>query len=195
MAISTTLLRRIIAGLLFGLTMPSLAGADDKPAEVRPAQSAPTLKHLPSELVAFFSGRWKGLGKFANGKKIEATVVFSPDLDGQWLSYRHTDIPPGKYKASGFWGIETDSSALVMILMDNFGGIRLFTSDGWTDGAITFKDSARLPTAAGRAARQERFVFQRTSKTSFRMTYEFSIDGSSWSMGDYLDFAKGRLPK
>lgn len=187
-----SLLLKCVVFLLLGLTVSNLssASADATPAAVKLA--APTLKQLPADLVTFLAGRWRGIGAFASGKKIEATVVFAPDLEGQWLSYRHDDIRPGKYHASGYWGVEADSSALVMILMDNFGGIRLFTSDGWANGVITFKDGERIPVVAGRTARQERFVFQRKSMTSFRMTYEVSADGVSWKMGDYLDFTKAR---
>jgi hypothetical protein len=59
---------------------------------------------LPAGLKEFFVGEWSGAGEFSNGRKIEADVSFSTDLDNQWLSYRHTDRAPNKYKAWGMWG-------------------------------------------------------------------------------------------
>jgi hypothetical protein len=56
---------------------------------------------LPDDPVEFFAGDWNGNGEFANGKKIEAEVNFAPDLDRQWLVYRHTDRPPNRYNALG----------------------------------------------------------------------------------------------
>ena len=94
---------------------------------------------LPRDLVNFFSGEWTGIGEFANGKKIEAEVSFKPDLDNQWLDYRHTDSAPNKYKALGVWGYERSSSKFAMMVNDNFGGMRLFLSEGWAIGKIVFE--------------------------------------------------------
>jgi len=149
---------------------------------------------LPKDLSAFFAGEWFGNGEFANGKKIQADVSFKPDLDDQWLIYRHTDRAPGLYKALGMWGIERSSKRLIMIVNDNFGGMRLFTSEGWVNGAVVFqKDTAIMPASPAAAPQQvirERFSFERQADDMFKMTYETSNDGKTWRLGDYLIFKR-----
>ena len=73
-----------------------------------------------------------------------------------------------------------------MLLSNNFGGARLFVSDGWADGKIVF-NRERLLTALSVA---ERFTFARESASSFRMTYETSRDEKAWRVGDYLTFKR-----
>ena len=50
-------------------------------------------------MVKFFAGNWSCTGEFARRKKIEADVSFTPELDGNWLPYRHHDRAPGPFKA------------------------------------------------------------------------------------------------
>ena len=152
---------------------------------------------LTDDLIEFFSGDWIGSGEFASGKKIEADVNFTPDLDRQWLVYRHTDRTPNKYKALGMWGFETASSRFVMIVTDNFGGARRFSSDGWVNGKVVFeKVPSCLPPAdqatSSGANIRERFTFERRNSDTFKMTYETSLDGTNWRLGDYLVFKRKR---
>lgn len=152
---------------------------------------------LTDALVEFFSGDWIGSGEFASGKKIEADVSFAQDLDRQWLVYRHTDRIPNKYKALGMWGFETGSSRLIMIVTDNFGGARRFSSEGWVNGKVVFEKTPSYPpplnagTSSGVNIR-ERFTFERQDNDTFRMTYETSQDATNWRLGDYLVFKRKR---
>jgi len=159
---------------------------DKQPAAL--TRSAPQAKRLPDDLCEFFLGEWSGAGEFASGKKIEADVSFTPDLDRHWMAYRHTDRPPNRYKALGVWGIDKDSGRLLMLVNDNFGGARLFMSDGWLNGKIVFQKATLVTPVTN----QERFTFERKAKDSFRMTYEVSADGKTWRLGDYLNFIKRR---
>jgi len=169
--------------------------AQNKPAPSPvPQQKIEPPVRLPKDLVDFFCGEWSGAGEFANGKKIEADAAFMPSLDDQWLVYRHADHAPGIYKAQGMWGYEYTSKTFVMILNDNFGGLRLFTSKGWVDGKLIFLKSDSLSlqkTTTSPATRQERFIFERLTDESFKMTYETSTKGTEWRMSDYLVFKKG----
>lgn len=150
---------------------------------------------LPDELVEFFAGEWAGAGEFASGRKIEADVSFAPDLDGQWLVYRHADRAPGRHKVLGVWGYETRSRLFVMNISDSSGGLRTFVSEGWRDGQVTFRRSAavipgpEVPTVT--PTKSERFVFARHDAGTFKMTYETSVDGKAWQMVDDLVFEKG----
>ncbi|HYX30035.1 MAG TPA: hypothetical protein VE863_15950 [Pyrinomonadaceae bacterium] len=143
-------------------------------------------KQLPAGLEEFFVGEWTGAGELSNGRNIEADVSFAADLDNQWLNYSHNDRAPNKYKARGMWGFERNSGRFVMLLNDNFGGARLFVSDGWLDGRIVFNSEKLLVLSSV----QERFTFARESATTFRMTYEISRDGKTWRIGDYLIFRR-----
>jgi hypothetical protein len=132
-------------------------------------------------MVKFFSGNWSCSGEFANGKKIEADLSFVPELDGKWLLYRHTDRPPGAFKALATWGVDQPTGSLVSVIEDNFGNARLFTSDGWKDGSVTF---SRIPMLEQKPS-PERFRYERQSPDSFKMTYERSAEGQ-WKMGDFI---------
>jgi hypothetical protein len=132
-------------------------------------------------MIKFFGGNWSCTGEFASGKKIEADVSFAPELDGKWLLYRHADRPPGLFKALALWGVDQPSGSLVSVMEDNFGNARLFTSDGWKDGSVTFNRAAMLDQKIS----QERFRYERQSADSFKMTYERSVDGQ-WKMGDFI---------
>lgn len=132
-------------------------------------------------MVKFFSGNWSCAGEFANGKKIEADLSFTPELDGKWLLYRHSDRPPGQFKALALWGVDQPSGKLVSMAADNFANARLFTSDGWKDGSVTFTRTA-IP---DEKISQERFRYERQSVDSFKMTYERTVEGT-WKMGDFI---------
>jgi len=132
-------------------------------------------------MIKFFGGNWSCAGEFANGNKIEADVSFAPELDGKWLLYRHADRPPGLFKALALWGVDQPSGSLVAVMEDNFGNARLFTSDGWKDGSVTFNRATILD----QKITQERFRYERQSADSFKMTYERSV-GGKWKMGDFI---------
>lgn len=186
---STTLLVILTASAC----IPAPARAQTaNPAVPAVAKSAPAAtQKLPQDVVDYFSGEWSGKGEFASGKKIEADIGFRADLDGQWLAYRHTDRPPGKYKAAGMWGFERASKAFVMTLNDNFGGARTFSSTGWQHGSVVFERDVDA-SAEGPAAvrKRERFTFLRETDDRMKMVYEVNADGSHWKMVDYLIFVR-----
>ncbi len=174
------MLRRVANGLLLALCVCFAASAADK-------ADPPALRKVPGTLVDFLSGEWTGEGAFASGKKIEADVSFSSDLDGQWLAYRHADRPPGKYKAVGMWGYAKGDGEFAMTLNDNFGGARRFASQGWRDGRVVFENVANpdVPVAG-----RERFVFERYEGNRLKMTYERGDADAGWRMVDYVVFTR-----
>lgn len=145
--------------------------------------SAPA--RVPADMAAFFGGAWSGKGAFASGRPIEAEVSFTPELDGQWLLYRHSDRAPNSYKALGMWGIESASRKLLMTVNDNFGGARSFASEGWQDGKVIFSR-----TISAEPLREERFVFERRSANSFHMAYEVRPGDKPWRLVDQLLFER-----
>ncbi|MBO9727644.1 MAG: hypothetical protein J7623_03290 [Chitinophaga sp.] len=145
------------------------------------AQQTPP--RLPSSLVHFFTGTWKGAGTFANGKPIAATATFTLSLDSCWLQYEHVDIPPNVYKAHALWGAGNDGSLLAYIF-DNFGGHRQFTGN-YTNDALVLVSAQIYP---GNKKVYQQFVYRKLSAASFKMSYEMSTDSVQWRMGDTLIF-------
>ena len=145
---------------------------------------------IPAEIANYFSGTWSGKGEFASGKKIEAEVSFTPDLNNQWLLYRHTDKLPNQYKSLGMWGVERNSKKLVMVVSDSFNSARLFVSEGWQQDKLEFNNSMPITPMAISNARKERFIFEKISLDSFKMTYESNTNDSGWKLGDFLIFNK-----
>lgn len=184
-----TFLVILIAGAFVAAPAHSQVASPAASAVAKTAPPAP--QKLPQDVVDYFSGEWSGKGEFASGKKIEADIGFRADLDGQWLAYRHTDRPPGKYKAAGLWGFERASKAFVMTLNDSSGGARTFSSTGWRDGRVVFERDVDASAEGPAAARKrERFTFLRETDDRMKMVYEVNPDGGHWKMVDYLIFVR-----
>lgn len=144
---------------------------------------------LKKELEAFsgLPGLWSCQGLFpSSGKKIESTIRFSADLDGAWLVKRHDDQPPNVFHDAEYWGFDSASKQFVAFIYDNFGGVRKFTSSGWSDDKLTWlgepskSDSPRL----------ERFVYKHDSPTQIEVNWEVKKDSSDWAIGDRLTCKK-----
>lgn len=148
---------------------------------------AQTSKQLPAALVQFFLGNWTGEGAFANGNKIAADLSFRLSLDSAWIMYEHTDRPPHNYKALSMWGVDVQTGELVDYVFDNFHGHRKFSSEGWKDGKLML---TRQVSQLTNNIVYERFVYEQLSPQSFKMTYERSLDGNTWKLGDYLTFTR-----
>jgi len=103
----------------------AMAGPVEKIQAAGVSAGAQTPNSRPdTALVHYFSGDWKGEGKFANGKPIEATLSFQLSLDSAWLVCQHRDLPPNRYKADFFWGIDRDTKGFEGYCFDNFNGNR-----------------------------------------------------------------------
>lgn len=146
------------------------------------AQQAPP--RLPSSLLQFFAGKWKGAGTFANGKPIAATATFTLSLDSSWLQYEHVDVPPNVYKAHSLWGAGNDGSLLAYIF-DNFGGHRQFAGRYTSSDAVVLVSTQLYP---GNKKMYQQFIYQKLSAASFKMMYVVSMDSVQWQMGDTLIF-------
>jgi hypothetical protein len=138
----------------------------------------PRSVHPDSNLFAYFTGPWHCAGAFASGKPIASTVTFTPDLDNHWLQYRHDDDPPNRFHALSLWGTDAKTNHLVSVLVDNFGGMRVFASPtGWDAHTVVFQNDAG----------HDRFTYTVDTPAAFRMRYEVSRDsGRTWSLGDSL---------
>lgn len=135
---------------------------------------------------SFFIGEWKGKGEFSNGKKIEATISFEKMLNSRWIRSRHKDLAPNTYEAESFWPARAENPDFAVHVFDNFGSSRNFTTNGWIDDEIVLV----AETANEGNWRWQKFVYQKTGKDSFKMTFEVSSDGNEWRMIDYLLFER-----
>jgi hypothetical protein len=188
------MMKLCVCSILLGLLSAFSSGIQVSAQTTAPQQVLPPTTKVPPaitkaldlSMVNFFSGHWKCAGEFSSGKKIEAELSFSPELDGKWLQYRHADIPPNSFKALAMWGIDQNTGNIISLMQDNFGGARLFTSGGWTNKTLQFV-SAPLMTPP---TRRERFTFAAQSDATFKMTYEVSKDGVTWRVGDFIVCAR-----
>jgi hypothetical protein len=191
------MIRWVVLSIFLGILSAFTTGMQVIAQTTAPQQTQPptakaasvTAKTLDSSLVSFFRGQWKCAGEFSNGRKIEAELSFSPELDGKWLEYRHADVPPNSFKALAMWGIDQSTGKIVSLMQDNFGGARLFTSGGWVDKTIQFVSAPLMSPIT----RQERFTFAAQSDAKFKMTYEVSKDGVTWRVGDFIHRCGGRV--
>ena len=142
---------------------------------------------LDQELVHFFVGDWKGEGAFANGKPIAANLTFRLSLDSAWLVSDHTDVPPGSFKATSYWGVDENTRQFVAMVFDNFHGHRSFSSRGWAGGRLILTATGYAP---GAGTYFEHFIYERLSDTQFKMTWETSADAITWRLGDSLTFTR-----
>ena len=147
---------------------------------------APAPRGLDKGLVQFFSGDWKGEGKFANGRPISATVSFHLSLDSAWLVCDHRDVPPNVYKATLYWGVDAATGKFFAYAFDNFHGHREFASPGWAEGKLVLTRQAEAPGIVY----YEHFIYEKTGDAAFRMSYETSRDGKTWQLGDSLEFTR-----
>ena len=143
------------------------------------AAAEPPSPDLVAATAAKLLGTWQCAGAFANGKPIESQMTFESVLGGKWISYRHDDRPPNRYAAIGLWGKGT-SHPFEATIFDNFGGHRLFVSEGWIANALTLENAAD-------PAKRQRFIFSMTDDGGLRMEYRVSRDGGEWTLGDYLN--------
>lgn len=158
------------------------------------AQEKTDINRAGREIFDYFQGEWSGIGEFASGKSIEATVSFIPELDGNWLVYKHVDHEPNKFQSIAFWGIERQNQFFTMMIVDNFKSIRRFQTTGFQQNALVFEgvfvQSSSLESSTPN--RRERFTFLRLKEDAFKMTYESNTNNQGWKLGDWILFQRKR---
>lgn len=140
---------------------------------------APPLNAALSDM-AYFLGSWKCDGSFpSSGKTIASTMRFDADLAGNAVVKHHDDVAPSSYRAVEAWNYDATAKRYNDAISDNFGGVRLFATDGWHDGVLTWSSAAAVKPA-------QQFVYTRLSPTSMRVDWQVSKDGTHYSIGDTL---------
>src|SRR4029077_3165825 len=147
----------------------SMTGKTDSP--LKPALSA----------LAYFQGDWSCDGHFfKRDRKIAADMTFRPDLNGAWLLLRHDDRPPNQFHAMEFWGFDEAGKQYISMVADSAGGLRLFTSPGWTEDRLVWTGDSLKQNAT------QRFIFEKKSARAFAMTYAALRSEGEWASIDTL---------
>lgn len=167
----------ILSLLLLGLT-PSAESQAVVPAETE----APRARTLPSDLRDYFSGRWRGSGRFERtGKPVESIFTFQSVAEGEALAITHEERPPNNFRYEALLSVDTSQGEVTMFVAGNRGtGARLLRSRGWEGDRLVFVTDQALRSWFG----YERITFIRLDRAQFSVRYETSRDGAVWGGGD-----------
>jgi len=160
----------LLAAISFGKQVPT----DNKQS------STSGLKEETSALYPLL-GTWSCDGTFgSNGKPISSTIAFSPTLEGAWLEMHQDDRPPNVFHTHELWGYDKIAKDFTNFAFDNFGGVRRFTSPGWSGNQLiwTGEPSAQLA--------QERFIFECAAGDKLVVTWQLRKGQGDWIVGDKL---------
>jgi hypothetical protein len=173
-------------GMVFALALCVTPDVFHVKQSKAPESAEPKLKK-EIESFAPLQGKWTCQGVFpSNGKRIESQIAFTPDLDGAWLVKRHDDLPPNVFHDAEYWGYDSAAKQFVAFIYDNFGGVRKFTSSGWTDDKLTWLGEP----SKSDTPRLERFVYKRDASTQIEVNWEVKQGAKDWAIGDTLTCKK-----
>ncbi|MFC5741186.1 hypothetical protein [Dyella tabacisoli] len=141
------------------------------------AEPAPS----PMRSLDYFVGDWTCSGVFpTSGKRITSQMRYEHDLQDAALLKHHDDtLPPARYHAIEAWGYDGKAQRFNATILDNFGGARRFSSDGWKQNQWTWTSAAELQPA-------QRFVYVRLDQHSYRVDWEMARNGADFVVGDTL---------
>lgn len=161
--------------LIVGFTLPTTL--------VRAASPQVSATDAPAgmELLSYFAGPWTCNGVFrASGKTIASTMRFESDLQGKVLLKYHDDTsPPALYHAIEVWTYDAKANAYNAAVVDNFGGVRDFTSPGWAGSNLVW-------TSGPSVKRLQQFAYTKVGSDTFTVDWRVSRDGKHYVVGDTL---------
>jgi hypothetical protein len=135
-------------------------------------------------VLSYFLGTWSCNGSFpASGKTIASTMRFESDLGGSAIVKHHDDVPPATFHAIEAWNYSAADKRFNDAIADNFGGVRIFVSDGWNGDVFTWSSAPEVKP-------MQQFVYTRLSSTSMRVDWQVSKDGTHYVVGDTLTCTK-----
>ena len=143
--------------------------------------------HVDKAMSRFFVGNWSGAGKLANGKTIEADVTFTIATDSSCLISMYADRAPNAFKAAAVFGVDNATGKFYAHFLNNFTGLKDFTSDGWQDGKILLENQEDYK---GRGTLYQQFIYEKIDESHFKATYKYGFDKTQLKVGDYLIFTK-----
>lgn len=141
-----------------------------------PATSAPTAP-LPLD---YFLGAWHCDGVFpGSGKTISSTMRFERDAATGALIKHHDDTPPASYHAFEVWSSTASEGHYNAAIVDNFGGVRDFNTQGWQGDELTWN-------AASQVQPRQQFVYTKLGADRFRVNRRVAKKEPSFVVGDTL---------
>jgi len=147
-----------------------------------PVSAAPLTTPMAS--LSYFIGAWACAGVFpSSGKTIASTMRYESDLRGDALLKHHADAPPNSYLALEAWGYDSHAKRFNAVVLDNFGGARRFSSQGWDQKELVWASEPEVQPA-------QRFVYTRLSERSYRIDWDVSRKDGSFVVGDTLTCEK-----
>ena len=145
--------------------------------------ATPTLAGgLPEAQFRDLAGDWHCEGAFASGKTLSSNLHFDWNAAAGVMVKRHDDVQSPGYHAVELWAA-TKTGVLQDVIADPFGGVREFTSPGWSGNALTWAGVATTPYF-------ERFVYTRLDPATLRVDWDVSKDGTVYKNGDTLTCKK-----
>jgi hypothetical protein len=142
---------------------------------------------IDKDMAKFFVGAWSGEGEFANGKKIEADVTFYLSVDSTSLISIYADRLPFRFKSALAMDIDGASGKFIAHMINNFTGLKDFTSDGWQGGKITL---ANQEDQKGKGTLYQHFIYEKIDNDHFKATYLYGMDSTKLKEGDHLIFTR-----
>ncbi|SFS12035.1 hypothetical protein SAMN05216570_2602 [Dyella sp. OK004] len=138
------------------------------------AESAVAPMHSMDGLI----GHWQCHGVFpASGKTIDSSMRFEPDLGGDAVLKHHDDVAPARYRAVEAWAYDAKAQRYNATVLDNFGGARRFSSEGWVQDTLTWTSSPDVQPA-------QSFVYLRKG-TDLQVDWQVMKEGH-FVVGDTL---------
>ena len=144
-------------------------------------------KKINDDMAKFFVGTWVGEGELANGKKIEADVTFYLSVDSTSLISIYADRLPNRFKSALEMGTDGTSGKFIAHIINNFTGLKNFTSDGWQNGKITL---ANQEDQKGKGTLYQHFIYEKIDDDHFKATYLYGMDSAKLQEGDHLIFTR-----
>jgi hypothetical protein len=140
---------------------------------------APLKEEISSLLPVL--GLWDWDGTFARtGKQISSSISFAPVLEGAWVRMQQDDRPPNQFHALEMWGFDENAKQFTNFIYDNFGGVRSFTSPGWSGKQLVWTGETSPQQT------RERFIFEQSSGSALVVTWQVRKGEGDWVVGDTL---------
>ena len=128
----------------------------------------------------YFVGSWKCSGVFpASGKSIASIMHYEADLKGHALLKHHDDVAPSLYHAIEAWGYDAAAKRFNAAILDNSGGARRFSSEGWKRNELEWSSEMNVVPA-------QRFSYTRLDEKSYRVDWKTAANGTDFTVGDTL---------
>jgi hypothetical protein len=139
----------------------------------------------PSQALRYFDGTWHCGGVFpSTGRKISSKLTFVWYAQTGSILKQHDDEQPNEYHAVELWAA-SNKGGLQNMIADAFGGVRFFSSTGWSGEALTWINDSD-------PARKEQFAYTKLNRDTMRVDWMISKNDAPFVVGDTLTCTRTR---